>query len=553
MWKFPLLVLAAAAFAGTAGQIRFEEIAAKQGLNFTAENSPTPNKNQPETMLSGLALLDYDRDGRLDVYFVNGASIPSLRKEGPKFWNRLFHQEKDGRFTDVTGRAGVAGAGYVMGVSAGDYDNDGYPDLYVANVTPNQLFRNNGDGTFTDVTAKAGVAGGMLGGKKMWSVSAGWFDYNNDGKLDLFVSNYCKWEVNKDPFCSAGGSARAYCHPRFYEPLHNTLYRNNGDGTFTDVSEETGLAKYFGKGMGVAFGDHDGDGWMDVFVANDTTPNFLFHNLGGKGFEDVGIKAGVAFNEDGNALSGMGVDFRDLNNDGLPDIWHTAVEMETFPLFINRGRGQFFDVTATSGLAQHTAQMSGWSNGMADFDNDGWKDLFVARSNVLDNVAESRSGRMYPEPNAVFRNLKDNRFEDVSALAGADFQKPAPHRGAAFGDIDNDGRMDIIVTTLGGPPKLFHNISESGNHWLILALAGRRSNRMGLGARIKLTAAGGAAQWNEATASIGYAGSSDPRVHFGLGAAASAAEIEIRWPSGIHQVLRNVPADRVLTVEEPSN
>ncbi len=279
--------------------IRFEEIAARSNLRFTTSSSPTPNKNQVETMVAGVALFDYDGDGYLDVYLVNGAAIPSLKKESPAYWNRLFHNNHDGTFTDVTEKAGVAGAGYGMGVAVGDYDNDGWPDLFVANVTGNQLFHNNGDGTFTDVTAKAGLEGATLDGKKMWSVSAGWFDYNNDGLLDLFVVNYCKWEVNKDPYCTVGGGVRGYCHPRYYSPTHNSLYRNNGDGTFTDVSEETGIASQFGKGMSVSFADYDGDGFLDAFVANDTTRSFLFHNIGGKRFEEVGEMAGVAYGSNG--------------------------------------------------------------------------------------------------------------------------------------------------------------------------------------------------------------------------------------------------------------
>ena len=400
--------------APASAQIRFEEIAERAGLHFTTANSPTANKNQVETMVAGVGLLDYDGDGYLDIYLVSGAAIPSLRKEGPVYWNRLFHNNHDGTFTDVTEKAGVAGKGYGMGVAVGDYDNDGRPDLFLANVTSNQLFHNNGDGTFTDVTEKAGVTGALLDGKKMWSAGAGWFDYNNDGKLDLFVVNYCKWEVNKDPYCTVGNGTRGYCHPKYYSPTHNTLYRNNGDGTFTDVSAETGISALPGKGMSVSFADFDGDGFPDAFVANDTTRNFLFHNLGGKKFEEVGETAGVAYGASGTALSGMGADFRDVNNDGRPDLWHTAVEFETFPLYLGHDDSSFTDATVSSGLARLTAQMSGWGNGIADFDNDGWKDLFVARSNVLDNIGQVVESRRYPEPNSIFRNLGNGKFEDVS-------------------------------------------------------------------------------------------------------------------------------------------
>jgi enediyne biosynthesis protein E4 len=532
--------------------IRFEEIAPRSNLIFTTAASPSPNKNQVETMVAGVALFDYDGDGYLDVYLVNGAAIPSLKKESAVYWNRLFHNNHDGTFTDVTTKAGVAGAGYGMGVAVGDYDNDGWPDLFVANVTDNQIFHNNGDGTFTDVTAKARLQGASLGGKKMWSAGAGWFDYNNDGLLDLFVVNYCKWEVNKDPYCTIGGGNRGYCHPRYYAPTHNVLYRNNGDGTFTDVSEETGIASQWGKGMSVSFADYDGDGFLDAFVANDTTRNFLFHNIGGKRFEDVGGFAGVAYGSNGAALSGMGSDFRDLNNDGLPDIWHTAVEFETFPLYGNRGRGDFADWTVTSGLARLTSQMSGWGNGIVDFDNDGWKDLFVARSNVLDNISGLVPERQYPERNSVFRNLGNGKFEDASPGAGPDFAKEAPHRGVAFGDIDNDGRIDMVVTVLNSPVKLFHNVSGD-NHWILLKLIGSKSNRMGIGAQIRVTTEDGRWQWNEVTTAVGYASASDSRVHFGLGSNRHIKEIEIHWPSGIKQLLHNTDVDRILTIHERSS
>ena len=543
-------MLAAGSSPDSSPGIRFEEIAAKSGLSFTTASSPTSNKNQVETMVAGVALLDYDHDGYLDIFLVNGAAIPSLKKESPTYWNRLYHNNHDGTFTDVTEKAGVAGVGYGMGVAVGDYDNDGWPDIFVANVTTNQLLHNNRDGTFTDVTAKAGLQGATLDGKKMWSVGGGWFDYNNDGFPDLFVVNYCKWEVNKDPYCTIGGGVRGYCHPQYYAPMHNSLYRNNGDGTFSDVSDETGIAAQFGKGMSVSFADYDGDGFLDAFVANDTTRNFLFHNLGGKKFEEVGELAGVAYGSNGKALSGMGSDFRDVNNDGLADIWHTAVEFETFPLYQNRGRGEFADVTVSGALARATSQMSGWGNGIFDFDNDGWKDLFVARSNVLDNISQLVAERQYPERNSVFRNLGNGRFEDVAGEAGPDFERAAAHRGAAFGDVDNDGRVDAVVTVLNGAVKIFHNISSQRNHWILLKLEGSKSNRLGIGAQIRITAEDGHMQWNEVTTAVGYASSSDSRVHFGLGSNRHIREIEIRWPSGIRQTLHDLDVDRIVAVRE---
>jgi hypothetical protein len=545
-----LLVSAAVFHAAETSTIQFQDVSAASNISFITRNSATPYKNQIEAVVAGVALLDYDQDGFLDIFLVNGAEIPSLIKTSPAYWNRLFHNNHDGTYTDVTERAGVKGSGYGMGVAIGDYDNDGYPDIFVASVTGNQLLHNNGDGTFSDATQTASMQGARYKGKKMWSTAGGWFDYNNDGRLDLFVVNYCVWEVNTDPYCAAPGMGRAYCHPRFYEQLHNTLYRNDGNGHFTDVSEETGIARSPGRGMSVSFADFDGDGYLDAFVANDASPNSLFHNIGGKRFEEMGVEAGVAYSDSGTALSGMGSDFRDVNNDGIPDIWHTAVERETFPLYLGMGK-LFFSSTMASGLAADTVKMSGWGNGIMDFDNDGWKDLFVARSNVLDTVSEQHDGRSYPEPNSVFRNLGNGKFEDVSRMAGESFQQPAPHRGTAFGDLDNDGRMDVVVSVLGGSPKILRNISVNQNHWLTVQLVGSRSNRMGLGAQLHLVDDAGRAQWNEATTSVGYASSSDSRVHFGLGTSALVHELEVRWPSGVKQVLRDIKPDRILVVKEP--
>jgi len=532
--------------------IAFDEIASQAGVDFVFNNSATPNKNQPESVVGGVALLDYDGDGYLDIYFVNGAAIPSLKKEGPQFRNRLFHNNHDGTFSDVTGKAGVGGDGYDVGVAVGDYDNDGRPDIYTVGVTKNHLYHNNGDGTFTDVTDKAGVAGGVYdGNKKMWSVAAAWVDYNNDGLLDLFVSNYVKWEVNGDPLCLMA-KVRSYCSPQHYEELPNTLYRNNGDGTFTDVSVETGIAQHPGRGMGVSIADYDGDGFIDIFVANDDSPNQLFHNIGGKRFEEVGAAAGVAYTQDGRIVSGMGSNFIDINNDGRPDIWMTALPMQTFPIYLNRGDGEFDNVTERSGLAWQTLKKSGWSNAVVDFDNDGWKDLFAGCSDVLDTI-EQFTSRRYATPNAVLRNLGNGKFQDVSGTAGPAFQLPAVHRGTAVGDLDNDGRMDVVVVVLNAPAKIFHNVTRTPNHWMLLQLRGTKSNRMAIGARIRLTAEDGSKQYSEVTTSVGYAGSSDSRVHFGLGASKSAKEIEILWPSGIRQVLTNVQGDRIIPVEESGN
>ncbi|HTP86491.1 MAG TPA: CRTAC1 family protein [Bryobacteraceae bacterium] len=546
-----LAALALVAASPVLGPITFENITAKSGVHFITDSSPTPVKHQPETMVAGVALFDYDGDGYLDIYFVNGADMPTLVKDGPRYRNRLFRNNHDLTFTDVTGEAGLAGAGYGNGVAVGDYDNDGRPDLFISNVNGNQLFHNNGDGTFTDVTDKARVSGELYQGLKMWTTAAAWIDYNNDGLLDLFVSNYCRWDPIVEKPCIQNG-AYAFCNPRAYPALPHTLYRNNGDGTFTDVTAQVGLDRYLGRGMGIAIADYDGDGYTDVFVANDASPNQLFHNIGGKRFDEVALDSGVALAESGNAISGMGADFRDVFNKGRPDIWVTALEKQTFPFFRNIGNGQFADGTAFAGLGLETGGMSGWSNGIYDFDNDGWKDLFVARGNVLDNV-ELFSARRKEEPNTVFRNVGNGKFKNVSSTAGPDFQLAAQHRGTAFGDLDNDGKIDVVVTTLNGPAEVWHNTSPNSNHWLLLNLHGTKSNRMGIGAKVRLTAADGSVQYNHVTTSVGYACSSDPRVHFGLGASASAKEIDIVWPSGIHQVLRDVAADRIVQITEPQS
>ena len=530
--------------------ISFEEISAKAGVHFILDSSPTPLRHQPEVMPGGVAVFDYDGDGYPDIYFVNAAEMPSLVKSGPQFHNRLFHNNQNLTFSDVTEKAGLEGAGYGMGVAVGDYDNDGRPDLYVTGLNGSQLFRNNGDGTFSDVTAKAGVAGAVYNGKKMWAIAAAWLDYNNDGLLDLFVSNYCRWDPETEQACFANGrnGVRITCDPRYYDPLPGSLYRNNGDGTFTDVSAETGIADHPGRGMGVAVADYDGDGYPDIFVAGDNTANRLFHNVHGERFEEVALDTGVALSEDGNVMSGMGVDFRDVRNNGRPDIWMTAIEKETFPFYSNSGNGRFAVKTTGAGLAMDTFEMSGWGNGIFDFDNDGWKDLFVVRAHTDENVHQFKP-RTFAEPSSVFQNLRNGKFLNVSATAGPDFQVPAGFRGVAFGDLDNDGRIDAVVSVLNGPARVFHNTTHNGNHWILLKLRGVKSNRMGIGARIRVTTEDGM-QYNHATTSVGYASSSDSRVHFGLGANAAAKEIEIDWPSGVRQVLRDVKADRVVEVAE---
>jgi hypothetical protein len=538
-------VSATARHSSETSAIQFQNVIRDSKINFTLKNSVSPQRYSIETMLGGVAVFDYNNDGLPDIFFTNGAAIPSLEKSSFAWSNRLFRNNGNGTFTDVTAKAGLAGVGYSMGVAAGDYDNDGYVDLYVAGVNHNQLFHNNGDGTFTDVTTKAGVAGLIPGLGKAWSVAAGWFDYNHDGLLDLLVVNYLNYDIKTAALCHVRGLP-SYCSPNDFQGTPNILYRNNGDGAFTDVSRQSHISQYVGKGMGLAFADFDGDGFTDVFISNDTFPNFLLHNNGDGTFTNIAMQAGVAYTDSGKAVAGMGADFRDIDNDGKPDIFQTAMFGDTFPLYHNLGGGQFEDVTGKSGLTPLTSRLTAWGAGAFDFDNDGRKDLFIAGSEILDNSMEI-AHRPFALPDKIFHNEGKLIFKDASS----GLPSPAPHRGAAFGDFNNDGKIDVAVSVINGPPELLMNRTSNHNHWITLDLIGVKSNRDGLGTQIKITTAHGS-QYNEATTAVGYNSSSDKRVHFGIGPDAVIKRIELRWPSGIKQVLTNVKADQILTVKESS-
>jgi hypothetical protein len=530
-----------------------ENIAGRAGLNFRQINFATETKYPFETLGGAAAALDYNNDGLLDLFFLNGAPSPEHVRTDPATFNRLYRNNGDGTFTDVTKESGLSGEGvkgYPQGVAVGDYDNDGFVDIYITNYGDNVLYRNNGNGTFTNMTAKAGVA--MSG--QPFKASACWVDVDNDGYLDLFVTRYFQWtfEGNRDDYCGEKKPGfRTYCTPDVFKPLPNVLFRNNGDGTFTDISAKAGLNRSLGKGMGTAIADYDNDGRMDIFVTNDKMPNFLYHNEGGGVFKEVAIQAGVYANESGGMVSGMGCDFNDYNNDGLPDLFYADLVKECFTLFLNQGGGFFQDVTFPSNLGKLTAGHSGWSNKFCDLDNDGWKDIFVAGSHVVDNVELYNLNARYKEPCFFYHNLGNGKFEDWSEALGPDFQAIGANRGVAVGDFDNDGSLEIAINRLNDAPLFFKKKGGRLNHWIILNLQGKKSNRDAIGAKVQLTLPSGLKQYNHVSTANGIYSASDKRVHFGLGAEALIKTLEIRWPSGLAQKLEDVKADQVLTVMEP--
>jgi len=533
--------------------VRFTDITQTAKIDFKHENAATLNKYLVETMGGGVALLDYDNDGRLDIFFTNGAKIDDPMpddklpdKSDRKFWNRLYHQNSDGTFTDVTEKAGLTGMPqnhYDMGIAVGDYDNDGFEDIYVTGYGGNTLYHNNGNGTFTDVTKSAGVAGGG------WSASAGFFDYDNDGKLDLFVTRYVNWTFKTNRYCGEKQPGyRAYCHPDNYEGVTNILYHNNGDGTFTDVSEKAGIANPKGKGLGVSFADYDGDGFTDIFVANDSVQCFLYHNNGNGTFTETGLLAGVGYNEDGKTFAGMGTDFSDYDNDGRPDIVVTDLSNERYMLFRNNGDGIFRDVTNQSGLGSETLSFAGWSTRFFDYDNDGWKDLFVAQSHVMDTIEKTSPNLRYLQPPLLLRN-EGGHF--VRVTPGEVFQIPWAGRGAAFGDIDNDGDIDLVVSNAGQKAYMLRNDGGNRGNWIRIETVGKKSNRDGIGSRVKVVGASGLTQYFTINTAVGYLSASDKRLLAGLGADTSTRLIEIQWPSGIVQKFENVKAGQTLKAIEP--
>jgi len=534
--------------------VQFVDVTKAVGLPFVHQNSATSNKYLLETMGGGVALLDYDNDGRLDMFLTNGAKIDDPMPDGrqpdktdAKYWNRLYRQASDGTFADVTEKAGLTGMPqnrYGMGVAVGDYDNDGFEDIYVTSYGANTLYHNNGDGTFTDVTTRAGVSGGG------WSASAGFLDYDNDGRLDLFVTRYVVWSFQNNRYCGEKKPGfRSYCHPDNYDGTTDILYHNNGDGTFTDVSEKSGIAKSTGKGLGVSFADYDNDGFTDIYVANDSVQSFLFHNNGDGTFTEVGLLAGVGFNEDGKTFAGMGVDFADYDNDGRPDIVVTDLSNERYMLFRQNADGSFRDVTNSTGLGGATLSFSGWSTRFFDYDGDGWKDLFVAQGHVMDTIEKTAPNLKYLQPPLLLRN-EAGRFVKVNA--GEPFQQDWAGRGAAFGDLDNDGDVDIVLSNVGQRAVALRNDGGNRKTWLQIKTVGTRSNRDGIGCRVKVVSASGTTQYFTISTAVGYLSASEKRLTVGLDRDAMAGLVEIRWPSGVVQTFENVKAGQTLTATEPA-
>jgi len=523
-----------------------------RGVRFVQKNFATDMKYPFETLGGAVAALDYDRDGWVDLLFLNGAPSPGHERTDPASFNRLYRNTGGGRFVDVTLESGLSGAGvkgYPQGVAVGDYDNDGYPDVLVTNYGDNVLYHNEGNGRFRDVTARAGVA--MP--RHPLKASAAFLDYDNDGWLDLFVTHYFQWTFaeNADDWCGRREKGhRIYCDPDVFKPLPNALLRNNRDGTFTDVSEAAGLLPHLGKGMGVAVADYDGDGRPDVFVTNDKAPHFLYRNGAGGRFAEVAFEAGVAANESGAMVSGMGCDFDDFDGDGRPDVFLTDLVRDVFTLFVNQGNGFFADRTFPSGVGTASMGHSGWSLKILDVDNDGWKDIFAAGSHVVDNVALYSPTVTYEEGSFLYRNTGDGRIEDLSTRVGPDLQVPGAWRGVAAADFDNDGTLEVAVSRLNGAAALFVRNGGPRHGWVLLDLEGRRSNRDGLGARVRVLLPSGRSLNGHATTANGIYSASDRRVHFGLGTEAAIAAIEITWPSGIVQRLEKPPINRVLHVVE---
>src|SRR5687768_2391654 len=525
--------------AASAARLQFADVTVKAGIRFVHKSGASPEKYMVEPFGAGVAWIDYDGDGFPDLFFVNGA---------PGSSSALYRNNRDGTFTDVTARAGVAGSersGYKTGVAVGDFDNDRYLDLYVTAFGPNTLYRNNRDGTFSDVTSAAGVTGPAT----EWSTSTGFIDFDRDGFLDLYVVNYLDYRLSDNPYCGgAKPGHRMYCHPTMFDGVADRLYRNNGNGTFTDISKQAGIANPAGKGLGVAFCDYDRDGRTDIYIANDTVRNFLYRNTGKGTFVDEAYGAGVGFDVNGKPQAGMGTDCADVDGDGLPDIFVTNFSEELNTLYQNKGDGIFEDVTVKAGLGSGFIPL-GFGTKMFDADNDGDLDLHVTNGHVIDNVKLYRPNLTYAQKDLLYENL-GNRFRDVSALAGAALQATRIGRGLAVADFDNDGHLDVVITSLNERAVLLKNQGVRGGSWIVIRAKGKKSNTFGLGATVTVETTEGR-QVREINNTASYVSSNDVRLHVGLGAARVIRAIEVLWPSGTRQVLKDVAVNQILTIEEP--
>ena len=526
-----------------ATRVEFVDITDEAGIDFRHVNAATGQKYLVETMAPGCALFDYDGDGYLDIYLVNGAPLPGYQPE-VRPANALYKNNRDGTFRNVTSQAGVEGSGYGMGVTAGDYNNDGFTDLYVTNYGSSLLYRNNGDGTFSETAESAGV------NNSAWGTSAAFFDYDNDGWLDLYVANYVDFRLKNNIYCGVRSKYRSYCHPAEFSGVPDVLYHNNGDGTFSDVGERAGIADPAGKGLGVVAADFNQDGYQDIYVANDAVSNFLYINRGDGTFEEIGTLAGVAYSSNGKAQSGMGVAVGDYDGDGYDDIFVTNLSNEGHTLYRREGEDFFFrDVTFPSGVGRPSLLLTGWGAGFFDYDNDGDEDILVANGHVMDNVELLNSSLKYLQPALLLENRLGS-YVNVTSNRGGALSTLRAGRGLALGDIDNDGDIDVLMSNCDQRAVLLRNDGGNRNHWLTIQAVGKNSNRDGIGAKVRLTA-GGKRQSKEVVAGGSYLSSNDRRLHFGLGANTVVERIEIRWPSGKSQVLKSVAADRILTVEEP--
>jgi enediyne biosynthesis protein E4 len=525
----------------------FTDIAPTAGITFVHDNAWTPEKYLIESMGAGCAWIDYDQDGFMDLYLVNGAATKIYAPKQP-LRSALYRNKGDGTFTDVTKSAGVGAEGlFGMGVAVGDYDNDGFPDLFVLGYDRCILYHNDGKGSFTDVTTRARVEN-----RGLWASSAAWFDYDNDGRLDLVIANYVDWTPERNFYCGdQGPGMRSYCHPNVFHGQPAALFHNNGDGTFTDASQSSGVGPKAANGLGVVTFDYNNDGWQDIFISNDAQPNHLFHNKGDGTFREVGYMAGAAVSGDGQMEAGMGVDAADTTNTGLLDIYITHLDLQLNRFYRNLGDGSFTDASLSSRLGNDTYLVSGFGTRFMDYDNDGLCDLFVANGNVMDNVQLYHPNTTYAEPKQMFRNIGRGKFENVSNKLGPDMEKPHVSRGCASGDFDNDGDLDVLVSSCGGKPQLFRNDGGNANHWLEILLIGTKSNRDGVGARVKVTA-GDLSVYDQKKGGMSYQSAQDPRLHFGLGEHAQVDAVEIIWPGKTITKLENLKSDQIIAVKEGS-